>query len=110
METDWKNELEVITRNTEESWDRKGVGEGGYNEGFYRDEVTTQVKRIREVLIDKFGEVNEEVNKVLNRYEMGQEETCLELDRVEEERNSLHVEIEGEIRNVEKEIVDLLEK
>ena len=69
IKTDWKNDLEVITENTKDKWSWEYRGCNGFM-GDFEDFVERQVKEIRNIVKEKNGSVSDEVNEVLDTYEM----------------------------------------
>jgi hypothetical protein len=109
--TDLKNDLEVITENTNREWSGR-MGVNG-DMGGIEDLIETQLEKIRNVVKEKNGSVSDEVNEVLDRYEMEQTETNRKLEDLYGswiDIQSYEGDIERRIVEVKNKIVELLEK
>lgn len=109
--TDWKKDLEVITENTRDRWSGR-MGVYG-NMGGIEDSLEIQVEQIRNVVKEKNGSVSEEVNEVLDRYEMEQTETNRKLEDLYGSWIDIETyegDIKKRIGTLKDEIIELLEK
>ena len=104
----WMKDLEVITENTKDKWSWEYRGCNGFM-GDFEDFVERQVKEIRNVVKEKNGSVSDEVNEVLDTYEMEHKETYKELEVLYKDVNDYENDIGKRIVEVKNNIIELEE-